>query len=86
MGLLGGPAETAVLPQDPDAPAERSPGRFLAVEAGRPVRVRHKDGEADEAAHLVHPARMQQINISRININEKLCQNETRRLIEKFKF
>jgi hypothetical protein len=60
MSLLGGPAEPAVLPQDPDTPAERPAGRLLAVEAGRPVLVRHKDGEANEAAHLVHPARMQQ--------------------------
>ena len=80
MGLLGGPAEASVRAQNPNASAQRSPGRLLAVEAGRPVLVRHKDGEANEAAHLVHPARMQQINISRININEKLCQNKTRRL------
>ena len=70
MGLLGGPAETAVLPQDPDAPAERSPGRLLAVEAGRPVRVRDKDGEADDVTGLVHPARMQQIDILRIKIRK----------------
>ena len=57
MRLLGRPAETAVLPQDPDAPAERSPGRLLAVEAGRPVRVRHEDGHARLAADLIHPAR-----------------------------
>jgi len=60
MGLLGGPAEASVRAQNPNASAQRSPGRLLAVEAGRPVLVRHKDGQADEAAHLVHPAGMQQ--------------------------
>jgi len=58
MRLLGRPAEAAVLPQDPDASAERSPSRLLAVEAGRPVRVRHEDGHAHLAADLVHPARI----------------------------
>ena len=60
MRLLGGLAEPAVLPQDPDAPAERPPDRLLAVEACRPVRFRNEDGDANLGADLVHPARMQQ--------------------------
>jgi len=70
MSLLGGPAEPSVLPQDPDTPAERPAGRLLAVEAGRPVRVGDKDGEAEGTADLVHPAKIKQIDILSIKVRK----------------
>jgi len=58
MSLLGGPAEPPVRPQDPDAHAQRPPGRLLPVEAHRPIRVRDEDGQPHPVAGLVHPARI----------------------------
>ena len=66
--------ETPVLPQDPDAPAERSPDRLLAVEACRPVRLRDEDGDANLGADLVHPAR--------IKTNKHATHKEERDLAE----
>ena len=66
MRLLGRPAEAAVLPQDPDAHTERPPDCPLAIEAGRPIRLRDKDGDANLAADLVHPSRIKPIDMQRI--------------------
>jgi hypothetical protein len=66
VGLLGRPAEAAVRTQDPDAHTERPPDRPLAIEAGRPIRLRDKDGDADLTADLVHPSRINPIDMLHI--------------------
>ena len=87
MGLLGRPAEAAVRPQDPDAHTERPPDRPLAKEAGRPIRLRDKDGDADLAADLVHPSKIKPVDILHIKY-ERTSKTKGRifRLKQKLEF